>query len=64
MSLFVDVAPVGRNRAERQTRAQVLRAIRRTCAELSQGNRISIEAGDDVSARARFERDVIAEPGG
>jgi hypothetical protein len=64
MSLFVDVPAVGRKRAERQTGAQILRAIRRACAELSQGNRIAVEAGDDLSARARFERDVIAEPGG
>ena len=56
--------PLGRKRAERQTRAQVLRAIRRAGAELSQADRMAIEAGDDVSVRARFERDVSAEPGG
>ena len=56
--------PLGRKRAERQTRAQVLRAIRRAGAELSQADRIAIEAGDDFSVRVRFERDVTAEPGG
>ena len=56
--------PLGRKRAERQTRAQVLRAIRRAGAELSQADRMAIEAGDDFSVRVRFERDVTAEPGG
>ena len=55
---------LGRKRAERQTHAQVLRAIRRTRAELSQADRMAIEAGGDVSVRVRFKRDVTAEPGG
>ena len=57
-------APSGRKRAERQTCAQILRAIRRARAELSQADRIAVEAGDDISVRMRFERDVTAEPGG
>ena len=64
LNLLVDAPALGRKRAERQTRAQVLRAIRRAGAELSQAHRMAIEAGDDVSVRARFERDVSAEPGG
>ena len=56
--------PSGRKRGERQTCAQILRAIRGARAELSQADRIAIEAGDDFSARVRFERDVTAEPGG
>ena len=52
------------NARERQTRAQVpaaRSAARR--AELSQADRIAIEAGDDFSARPRFEGDVAAEAG-
>jgi hypothetical protein len=64
LNLLVDAPALGRKRVERQTRAQVLGAIRRPGAELSQANRMAIEAGDDVSVRARFERDVSAEPGG
>ena len=56
--------PPDANEAQRQTCAQVLRAIRRARAELSQADRIAIEAGGDFSARLRFERDVAAEPGG
>ena len=63
-NLFVDFPTGGRKRAERQTSAQVLRAIRRTRAERSQADRIAIEAGDDFSIRVRFEPDVAAEPGG
>ena len=54
----------GRKRGERQTCAQVLRALRRARAELSQADRMAIEAGGDTSVRVRFERDVTAEPGG
>ncbi len=64
MNLLVDAPAVGRKRAERQPHAQALRAIRRARAELSQADRVAIEAGDDVSVRVRFERDVTAEPGG
>jgi len=64
LNLLLDAPALGLERAERQTRAQGLRAIRRRGAELSQADRMAIEAGDDVSAGARFERDVSAEPGG
>ena len=64
IDLLVDVPAAGRKRGERQTRAQLLRAIRRAGAERSQADRIAIEAGDDFSVRARFERDVTDEPGG
>jgi hypothetical protein len=64
MNLLVDVPAIGRKRAGWQTHAQVLRAIRRARAELSQVDRMAIEAGDDFSVRVRFERDVTAEPGG
>jgi hypothetical protein len=64
VNLFFDASAFRCKRAERQTPAQLLRAIRRTCAELSKAHRVSAEAGDDVSIRARLERDVSAEPGG
>src|SRR5262252_5985880 len=64
INFFVNVAAVGNKRAEGQTYTQVLSAIRRVCAELSQTNRKAIKAGDDFSARLRFERDVTANPGG
>ncbi len=64
MNLLVDAAAAGRKRAERQTPAQVLRAIRRARAELSQADRMAVEAGGDVSVRMRFERDMTEEPGG
>ena len=63
-NLLVDVPSAGLERGERQTNAQVLRAIRRACAERSQADRMAIEAGDDFSVRVRFERDMTAEPGG
>jgi hypothetical protein len=64
MNLLVDAPAVGRKRAKRQTHAQVLGAIRRGRAELSQTDRLSIEADDDFSVRVRLERDVTTEPGG
>ena len=64
MNLLVDAPVVGRKRAERQTHAQILRAIRCARAELSQADRMGTEAGDDFAVRVRFERDVTAEPGG
>ena len=60
MSMF---RRVGRKRAERQTYAQFLRAIRGARAERSQADRIAIEAGDDFSVRVRFERDVTGGAG-
>ena len=62
-NLFVDVSPAGRERAERQTNAQLLRAIRSARAELSQADRMTIEAGGDFSVRVRFERDVSCGAG-
>ncbi len=64
MNLLVDVPAAGRKRGEWQTNAQLLRAIRRARAELSQADRMAIEAGDDFSVRVRFKRDMTAEPGG
>ena len=64
MNLFVNVPAVGRKRGKRQTRAQALCAMCRDRAELSQADRIAIEAGGDVSVRVRFKRDVTAKPGG
>src|ERR1700731_1418158 len=64
MNLLVDAPAVGRKRVERQTYAQVLRAIRPSRAELSQADRMLIEAGDDFSVRLRFERDMTADAGG
>src|SRR4051794_3997027 len=61
---WVGEGDVGRKRAERQSHAQVLRTIGRTRADLSQADRMAIEAGGDVSVRVRFKRDVTAEPGG
>jgi hypothetical protein len=63
-NLFVDIPPNGRNRAEWQTYAQFLCAIRSSRAERSQADRVSIEAGDDFSIRLRFKPKVPAEPGG
>ena len=42
---------------------RLLRAIRRARAELSQADRMTIEAGDDASVRTRFERDVSRRAG-
>ena len=56
--------PSDANEASGRPAAQLLRAIRRAGAERSQADRIAIEAGDDVSVRLRFERDVTAQPGG
>ena len=64
MNLLVDAPAAGRKRAKWQTRAQALRAIRRARAEFSQADRMAVEAGDDFSVRARFERHLTAEPGG
>jgi hypothetical protein len=64
MNLLVDVPAVGRKRAEWQTNAQLLRAIRSARAKLSQADRMAIEAGDEFSVRVHFERDVTANPGG
>ena len=64
IDFLVDGPAAGRKRTERKTRPQVLRAIRCARAELSQADRMAIEAGGNVSVRVRFERDVTAEPGG
>lgn len=64
MNLLVDSPAVGRKRTKRQTHAQILRAMRRGRAELSQADRLGIEAGDDFSVRVRLEGDVTVEPGG
>ena len=64
MNLLVDAPAVGRKRGEWQTHAQILRALGRVRAELSQADRMGTEAGDDFAVRVRFERDVTAEPGG
>jgi hypothetical protein len=64
MNLLVDAPAAGRKRTKRQTHAQALRAIRRARAELSQADRLGIEAGDDFPVRARLEGDMTTEPGG
>jgi hypothetical protein len=64
MNLLVDAPAVGRKRTKRQTHAQILGASRGGRAELSQADRLSIEAGDDFSVRTRLESDVTTEPGG
>ena len=64
MNLLVDAPAAGRKRTKRQTHAQILRAIRRGRAELSQAYRLGIEAGDDFSVRVRLQRDMTNEPGG
>jgi hypothetical protein len=64
VNLFFNASALRCKRAKLQTPAQFLCAIRRTCAELSKTHRIAAEAGDDVSIRARLERDMSAEPGG
>jgi hypothetical protein len=46
-----------------QTCPQILRAIRDAWTELSQADAIAVEAGDDLSIRARFERDVRVKAG-
>jgi hypothetical protein len=42
---------------------QILRAIRGSCAELSQNNRMASDAGADRSVRVRFEPDVRTKSG-
>jgi hypothetical protein len=64
MDLPIDVPDAGRQRAERQTAAQVLGALRCAHAELAQAHSMTTEAGDDFPVRARFERNVSGEPGG
>jgi hypothetical protein len=54
LNLLVDVSTAGRKRAEWQTNAQLLRAIGCTGAELSQVDRMVIEAGGDFSVQAHF----------
>jgi hypothetical protein len=49
MNLLIDPPAVGRKRAAWQTNAQLLCAIRSASAELSQANRMAIEAGDDFA---------------
>ncbi len=56
-------APPGRERGEPQPRAQPLGARRRARTEHPQPDRIAVEAGGELSVRARVERDVTAEPG-
>jgi hypothetical protein len=64
MHLVVDGAAGGCKWAERQTRAQLLRAIRRSGAEFSQADRMAVEAGDEGSVRTRFEGDMTAQTSG
>ena len=64
LNLLVDVSTAGRKRTEWQTKAQLLRAIGSTSAELSQADRMAIEAGRDFSVQAHFECDGSAEPDG
>ncbi len=63
MHVLVDAAATGHKRAQRQTRAQILRAIRGACAERSQADRMPSEAGADRSVRVPLEPDVRTEPG-
>jgi recombinational DNA repair protein RecR len=63
MDLLVNVPAVGRQRAERQTAAQMLGTLRCARAELAQADPMAAEAGDDFPVRARFEDDVSGEPG-
>ena len=64
IDFLFDRVAVRRKRAEWQTGAQILRPICCAGAELSQADRMAIEARDDISVRERFERDVRAQPGG
>jgi hypothetical protein len=64
MNLLVGSLATRLERAERQPPTQVLRALGRGGTELSQADRMVMDAGDDFSVRARFERDVTDEPGG
>jgi hypothetical protein len=64
MKLLGERRAIRRYRIERQTHAQILCARRCAATELSEVDRIAVEAGDNVSVRARFERDVAEEPGG
>ena len=64
LNLLVDGPAARRKRGERQTRAQVLRLLRHARAELSEADRMAVDAGNDVSVRARLEGDVADEAGG
>ena len=64
IDFLVDRTALLRKRGERQPHAQILRAFHRSRAELSQGDRMAVEAREDISVRLRFERDVGAQPGG
>ena len=63
-NFLVDGPAPDANEASGRPVRSVLRALRRAGAERSQADRIAIEASDDFSVGARFERDVTAEPGG
>jgi hypothetical protein len=63
INVLVGAAAAGHKRAQRQTCAELLRAIRGGCAELSQANRMPSEAGTDRSVRVHLQPDVRTEPG-
>jgi hypothetical protein len=62
IDLLVDAAAAGGQGVERQARAQRLRAVRGARADLPQRERMTIEASEDSSVRARFKADVTGEP--
>ena len=64
MNLLVEVRAAALERGERETHTEVPRATYCACAELSQINRMMIKAGDNLAVRARFEREVTADPSG
>src|SRR5271169_486902 len=64
MNFLIDGPAWRGERTQRQTRAQVPCALHSASAEFSQAERKAIDAGDDIFAGPRVERDVTEESGG
>jgi hypothetical protein len=64
IKLFVRGPAARRERHERQTRLKVARAIRHPGAERPKADRMSLETGNDLAVRLRFQRNWTVEQGG
>src|ERR1700733_10290870 len=64
MNFLIDGATWRRERSQWQARAQILRASGRAGAEFSQADGKVVNTDNNVSARARIERDVWQKPYG
>jgi hypothetical protein len=62
MHLIGNVGGFGGQGAQRQAFPQLLRPRRCSCAELPQADSVAAEASENLSVRARLERDVSRNP--